>query len=326
MSNGNTLSRRHFLQITAVAGTVFVGGRWLTRLSQPSRALSRTRLLMGTLINLTVFSENEAQAEQAITATFAEMERLIALFNWRQPDSPLAQLNQTGTLGQPPAELVDLLQQANSISELSGGAFDVTVLPLLTAVRQGTNLMAAHALVDYHQLHISSSEIRLGKGRQITLDGIAKGRVVDGATAVLQAHGFENILVEAGGDLVAQGMRSEGQPWRVGITNPRQTNEALRVLSLSGQAAATSGDYQHSFTQDFSSHHIIDPRTGASPSELASVTVLAPTAAAADALSTAVMVLGSKAGLALVNQLPDVAALLVTKEMNVIHSVNFPAV
>ena len=324
--SSNTLSRRHFLQITAVAGTVFAGGRWLTRLNQPPRPLSQTRLLMGTLINLTVVSEDEAQAQQAIAATFAEMERLIAFFNWRQPDSPLAQLNQTGTLQQPPAELTDLLQQANSISQLSGGAFDVTVLPLLTAVREGKDLAPAHALVDYRQLQITSSKIRLGKGRQITLDGIAKGRVVDGATAVLQAHGFENILVEAGGDLVAKGTRTSDQAWRVGITHPRQTGEALGVLSLSGQAAATSGDYQHSFRQDFASHHIIDPRQGVSPAELARVTVLAPTATLADALSTAVMVLGAQAGIQLIDQLPDTAALVVTKQMEIVRSASFPAV
>jgi thiamine biosynthesis lipoprotein len=326
MQTPSTISRRHFLQITAVASTVFLGGRWVQRLAQKTTTLHQTRLLMGTLINLTLVTDDAEQGELAIAATFAEMERLIALFNWRQPDSPLAVLNRTGTLAQPPAELVTLLQAANRYSALSDGAFDVTILPLLTAVQSGADIAQPRQLVDYRRLHVSADEIQLEPGMQVTLDSIAKGRVVDGATAVLQAHGYNNVLVEAGGDLVAHGSRADGQPWRLGITHPRQSDSPLNVLQLTGQAAATSGDYQHSFSQDFSSHHIVDPRSGASPSELACVTVLAPTAAAADALSTAVMVLGSQAGLALIDQLPDTAALLVTKEMNVIHSINFPMV
>ncbi len=326
MQNSSTMSRRHFLQITAVAGTVFLGGRWAQRLAQKTTTLRQTRLLMGTLINLTLVTDDVQQGEQAIAATFAEMDRLITFFNWRAPDSPLAILNQIGTLAQPPAELVNLLQEANQYSALSNGAFDVTILPLLTAVQAGADGEQSRQLVNYRGLHVATDEIRLEPNMQVTLDSIAKGRVVDGATAVLQAHGYHNVLVEAGGDLLAQGSRADGQPWRLGITHPRQTDSPLNILQLSGQAAATSGDYQHSFSQDFSSHHIIDPRTGASPGELASVTVLAPTAAAADALSTAVMVLGSQAGMALIDQLPSVAALLVNKEMELITSANFPAV
>ncbi len=320
-----TLSRRHFLQITAVASTVFLGGRWVQRLAQQTTAVHETRLLMGTIINLTLVGEDTAQSQQALAATFAEMERLIAFFNWRQPGSALATLNQSGQLANPAPELVELLQDAVYFSRLSDGAFDVTIQPLLEAIRTGTDTSAPRQLVDYRQLHVSASEIRLAPGMQITLAGMAKGRVVDGATAVLQTHGFSNVLVEAGGDLVANGRRADGQTWRLGITHPRQPESTLKVLPVTGQAVATSGDYQHRFSQDFSRHHIVDPRTGDSPTELASVTVLAPTAAVADALSTAVMVLGSQAGLALIDQLPGTAALLVTKEMQLKRSAHFPA-
>lgn len=321
-----TLSRRHFLQITAVASTVFLGGRWVQRLVKQPTAVHQTRLLMGTLVNLTLVGDDTAHSQQALAATFAEMERLIALFNWRQPGSPLATLNQSGQLANPAPELVELLQDAVYFSRLSDGAFDITIQPLLEASRTGTDTSAARQLVDYRQLHISPEQISLAPGMQLTLDGIAKGRVVDGATAVLQAHGFSSVLVEAGGDLVAGGQRADGQSWRLGITHPRQPESTLQVLPVTGQAVATSGDYQHSFSQDFSHHHIVDPRTGESPGELASVTVLAPTAAAADALSTAVMVLGSTAGLALIDQLPGTAALVVTKEMQLKRSAHFPAV
>ena len=323
--SSSTLSRRHFLQITAVAGTVFLSGRWLQNQSHTPTRLSETRLLMGTFISLTVMASDKIEGKQAIDATFAEMERLIALFNWRQADSPLARLNQTGSLLQPPAELVNVLQQARAYSDLTNGAFDVTVQPLLVATRDRT-AMPPSQLVNFRDLRITPEQIRLAPGMQVTLDGIAQGRVIDGGPAVLGAQGVENILVEAGGDLVAQGTRDGGEPWRVGITHPRQTDQTLSTLVLSSQAAATSGDYQHAFSQDFMSHHIIDPRSGTSPTELASVTVLAPTAMAADALSTAVMVLGADAGLTLVDQLPQTAALVISKEMEIRHSANFPTV
>lgn len=325
------ISRRRFLQITAVAAAV--SGAALARgrlpFGRPPASLSETRLLMGTLVNLTLVGGDEANGRSALHATFTEMERLIALFDHRRPEAPLARLNQTGQLTNPPAELVDILTLAAQYSALTGGAFDVSVKPLLDAYQAGQpDAPAARRLVDYRQIQVSAGEIRLGQpGMALTLDGIGKGWVVDGGTAVLQAHGFPNILVEAGGDLMALGGRADGRPWRVGLNHPRQANgDPLTTLALSQQAAATSGDYQHSFTQDFRQHHILDPRTGLSPTDLASATVLAPTAADADALSTALLVLGSADGLALLARLPHVEALVVTKEMEIRQTAGFPRI
>jgi thiamine biosynthesis lipoprotein len=324
------LSRRRFLQIiaatTAVSGAYLVGKR--PSFGRQFTAFNETRVLMGTVVNLAVIGDDATAARQTIADTLAEMERLIALFDHRQPHSPLARLNQTGQLADPPAELTAIIQQAQQYGDLTGGAFDISVKPLLDAHRAGLPIDAYLAVVDYRQIETSAAQIRLGQpGMALTLDGIAKGRVVDGATAVLQARGFQNILVEAGGDLMGLGMRPDGAPWRVGLAHPRATTDGalLRVLPLAAQAAATSGDYQHSFSQDFRQHHIVNPRTGYSPSELASVTVLAPSAADADALSTAVMVLGGEAGLALAARLPHVEALVVTKALEVRQTAGFPA-
>lgn len=319
------LTRRHFLQITAAAtGTVLLGR--YAAFPKPFTTLNETRTLMGTVINLAVTGPDSHATQEAIQATFAEMERLIALFDQRRPQSPLALLNRTGHLADPPAELVELVQRAQRYSDLSGGAFDISVQPLVDAYESGQDAAAVKPLVNYQNIQIGIDALTLSQpGMTLTLDGIAKGRVVDGATTVLQSFGFHNILVEAGGDLIGLGTRSDGTPWRVGIDNPRATgSNVLRVLPISRHAVATSGDYRHSFSQDFRHHHIIDPRTGLSPTDLASVTVIAPSATDADALSTTAMVLGVEAGLALLNRLPHVEGLLITKTMEIRQTAGFP--
>lgn len=324
-----SLSRRRFLQITAATAAVsglYLAGRRLP-FGPRVTTVSQTRLLMGTVVNLALISADIMAANRVVDSVFTEMERLIGLFDHRRPQSPLARLNQSGMLAAPPVELVEIVMQAQQYSRLTGGAFDISVKPLLDAYRAGQpDAAAQRQLVDYRQIEVDHQRISLGRpGMALTLDGIAKGRVVDGAVALLQTHGFHNILVEAGGDLMAWGTRADGAPWRVGIHHPRRLDgNILRRLPVSRQAVATSGDYQHSFSHDYSRHHIIDPRSGLSPAELASVTIVAPSATDADALSTAVMVLGSDAGLALATRLPHVEALVITKEMAVRQTASFP--
>jgi FAD:protein FMN transferase len=309
------ISRRRFLQITAAAGTLLAGGRLASR--RAAHTIRETRTLMGTVINLAVVTADAGAGRDAVARTFAEMARLIALFDYRQPQTPLARLNATGRLVGPPAELVELLALAHSYSELTGGAFDVTVKPLLDG---------REAPVDYRQLTVAGDEIRLQQpGMAVTLDGIAKGRVVDGAVAVLNSLGFDSVLVEAGGDLFGGGARADGSAWRVGVTHPRLVSGPMVArFTVAGRAVATSGDYQHHFAPDFSAHHIFDPHSRRSPGELASATVLAPSATDADALSTACLVLGKEAGLALLERLPNVAGLLITKGMEQVATANFP--
>lgn len=253
---------------------------------------------------------------------------LVASFDHRQPTSAVATLNRSGHLTAAPDALVAVLKHAIALSELTAGAFDVTVKPLLDARRAGaTDLSAWRSLVDYRQIEIDGDHVRLGlRGAAITLDGIAKGRVIDAGVETLHKLGLDQVLVEAGGDLRTLGRRADDTPWRVGIAHPRRAAQGalLSVLPIAAQAVATSGDYMDSFAPDFSEHHILDPHSGRSPVDLASATVLAATAMEADALGTALMVLGSQAGLALAERLPGVEAVLVTKGLRVFATSGAP--
>jgi thiamine biosynthesis lipoprotein len=323
------VGRREFLQITAIAGALLVGGAvWRLGLKPEPVVVKETRSLMGTVINLTVVTDDPQSGQAALEAIFGEMRRLVNIFDHRRNDSDLTRLNRTGHLQSPPAELVLVLDQAKEFGDLTDGAFDVSVKPLLSAIQNGTlDWGEAQALVDYRRIAVATDAVRLEPGMALTLDGIAKGYVVDAAVEDLHEHGYENVLVEAGGDLVGNGRSADGTPWRVGVILPRasQLPQLLATLSVTSQAVATSGDYMNSFTADFSRHHIIDPRTGSSPPESASVTVLAPNAAMADALSTGLMVMGPEEGLALVNRLPGVEALFVSKELQTRQSAGFPS-
>lgn len=326
-------SRRDFLRIIAFSGLSLGLGSLLGRRFLQSKQLahvSETRALMGTIVNVTLVTENEKQGQTVLQAMFQEMERLINIFDHRQPSSPLAIVNRVGRLDPAPRELVSLLELALNYGHITNGAFDVTIKPVLAAYQAGRQPTEdEQLLVDYRRVQISGERISLDvPGAAITLDGIAKGRIVDGALAVLQAHGFTNTLVEAGGDLAVEGARSDGQSWRIGLTHPRAAQESdyVTILPLSDhRSAATSGDYVHKFTTDYRLHHIIDPRTGVSPPDLATATILAPTAADADALSTALMVLGPASGLSLAERLPHVEALIMTKNLTIQRTSGFPA-
>jgi thiamine biosynthesis lipoprotein len=325
------INRRAFLKITAAMGGLALGGILLTNLTKESQLkLRQTRFLMGTLITLTILTPDKEAGENAIADTFAELERLIAIFDHRHQAGPVAQLNRENVLKNPPFELCSLIELALETSRRSYGAFDISVKPLLDAAISGLPLQdSLRNLVNYSYIHSGAERIYLEReGMSITLDGIAKGRVVDGGVAVLRHLGFEHVLVEAGGDLYAGRVRIGEEPWKIGVANPRAegVNNLIGAFTAQEQGVATSGDYLYHFSNDYTSHHIIDPRTGLSPQELCSVTVLAPNATFADAFSTTLMVMGIEAGLAFVNSISGVEALLISRSLERYPSQGFPEI
>lgn len=326
--NTSKISRRDFIKIAAIAGGILTAGDFFRHMPIARYSIVQdSRLLMGTIINITLVAQTQTEGKDAIDSTYREMNRLIKIFDFRNSECELGCLNKEGSLNQASPELIDMFRKAAHIGDISQGAFDITVQPILEAYRSGEAITAIKpGLVDYHNVKIQGTKIEyLHPGMRATLDGIAKGRIVDAGGNMLRSLGYGNLLVEAGGDLVALGQDVMGNPWKIGITNPRPTNgqEWLDTLYVRDRAVATSGDYRDSFTSDHTLNHIIDPRTGISPLELCSATVIADTLSEADALATTLMVLGANKGLALIESLPDTEAMVVTKDLNTFRTSGF---
>jgi FAD:protein FMN transferase len=171
----------------------------------------------------------------------------------------------------------------------------------------------ALANVGYERVHVDSerSTVELPSGTLLGLGGIAKGYGVDRAIEVLRKHGIEHAIVKAGGDMKLLG-RDRGRPWEIAIKHPRDRERALAVLEVSNVCIATSGDYERFFEYEGRRyHHILDPRTGRPSEGCIAATVLASNAEYADALATALCVLGPTEGLALIERLPRVEAIVV---------------
>jgi thiamine biosynthesis lipoprotein len=323
-----TVSRRQFLRIVAAAGIAGWTLHW-GWLREETR-VTETRLLMGTIVNLTIVGEDQDTVRAAVRAALDRMANLESILSHYVPQSQLSRLNRDGKLASADDSLLELVKQARALSALADGAYDVTIKPLVDlyqayhtrhALPDESAIRKTLEYVDYRQIQIEGNGISFGRpGMQITLDSIAKGYIVDAGVAALKQFGFANVLVEAGGDLRADGQGAAG-PWRIGVQSPRPEQLQLDTrFNLCDRAMATSGDYQQFFVSDFTQHHILDPRQGRSPSEFASATVIAPTTALADALATTLMVLGSRDGLALLKQMPDCHAYLITKDLQVIQS------
>lgn len=332
------LSRRQFIRMTAIAGLVTASGGLLFNLARSgprAERIQETRMLLGSIAHLTVISADRDRARSAVVAAFDRMAALEDVFSRFRPHSQLSLLNTAGSLSDPHPELKTVLTKAVWYGDLTGGAFDVTIEPVLRRYRQsavaGTlpnqeQIAAARQLVDYRQIEIADDMIRLNwPGMAITLDGIAKGYIIDAGVAVLREFGFEQVLVELGGDLQTYG-NAATHPWQVTIQQPTGMVSGPPIIAqLVRRAMATSGDYQYTFTPDRRLNHILDPHTGVSPDELSSATVVAPTACDADALATSLMVMGADAGLAMITVQPDAEALVISKSGVVRRSVHFPA-
>lgn len=281
------------------------------------------RDIMGTRITVEFWIEPGMNAPRCGDAVMAEMRRIDAAMSPFRDDSELSRVNREAADRPVPvsAELFDLLERARQISVLSGGAFDVTFASVgylydYRQRRQPSEKEISRRLdrIDYRLIELDpqARTVRFAKpGVRIDLGGIAKGHAVDRGIRILRDCGVRSGLVTAGGDSRILGDRHR-RPWMIGIRDPRQRDHVVVALPLSDTAVSTSGDYERFFIANGERvHHIIHPGTGRSARGVRSATVLGPDATTTDALSTTVFVLGTQRGLALIDRLPGIDAVLI---------------
>lgn len=296
--------------------------------------------IMGTSVRVELWSENSHQAHAAIAAVMAEMHHVDALMSPLKKDSELALINREAT--KEPVilskELFQLIQQAQAVSNLTHGVFDISFASVgyLYDYRKGIHPSATEIrqhlpAIDYRAIKLDSKTRSLFfslPGMRIDLGGIAKGYAVDQAIHLLQQRGIRHALVSAGGDSHLLGDR-RGRPWIIGIRNPRDTARTLEeearsspvVLPLSDIAISTSGDYERYFIRKgVRYHHIINTKTGRSARASESATVIGPNTTMTDALSTSVFILGPSKGIALINHLPGFDAVVIDAKGRLFYS------
>jgi thiamine biosynthesis lipoprotein len=292
----------------------------------------REETVMGTRIYVEAWHDNPVQGELALDAVMENMRRIDRVMSHYRPDSQLSQINIHGADGPVPVdpELFDLIRTSIHFSEISEGAFDITYASVGYLYDYARHLRptekeiaAALPGVDYRHLVLDEARHAVGFakiGMRIDLGGIAKGYACDRGVEILQRYGIKNAIVTAGGDSRLLGDR-RGRPWVVGIRHPDDKNRVVLSMPLSDVGISTSGDYERYFDEGgVRYHHIIDPKTGHSPTGVRSVTIIGPTATDTEGWSKTVFIKGPVDGLRLIEQHPGMDAVVVDKDGKVWYS------
>lgn len=301
----------------------------------PDKEYKRTYKLMDTVFSVTLYAGSTKEADKAFSEAYKRLKNIESGLNIFDPDSGISKLNKDKMLASPSEDLKITLKKSLFFSEKSGGAFDITVQPVLDLYKESFSKKKAPPAtreikdvleqVDYRKIKISPGKITIGSNQRITLGGIAKGYAVEEAIKVLKNTNIKSALVDAGGNIRVLGKKPKG-PWKVALRNPRDENEFITIIPMINNAVSTSGDYERYFNDDKTFHHIVDPRTGYSATELISVTIVTDNAFDADGLSTSVFVLGREKGMELIDSLDGVEGLLITRDKEIFKTPGFKEV
>jgi thiamine biosynthesis lipoprotein len=316
--------------------SIFIIGLLTGCRTRPDAALQRYEFQqphMGTMFSITLYAPDEMKAREASDAAFTKVSDLDRTMSDYDPESELMQLCRK-PFGQPvrvSAELFDVLQKSQRVADLSGGAFDVTVGPVVRLWRRARRtgempdaemLARARAAVGWKKLKLNARDQTVTltvTNMQLDLGGVAKGYAADAALAVSKSHGISRALVAASGD-IAVGDAPPGQSgWRVSVgalgSDPASKAPVAHTLLLENAAVSTSGDAEQFVVIEGKRYsHIVDPRTGIGLTERLQVTIVSRRATETDAFATAVSVLGAETGLRVVDSQSGLAALLLVKQ------------
>lgn len=289
---------------------------------------------MGTVITHMVFGK---RAQEALAAAEAETVRLELLLSRFLPGSDIRSLNDMAGRGpvKVSEETLEVLSCALDYSRITGGAFDVTVGPLVTLwnVLKRTTIPPSESEIKSVLPLVGSTGLVLNdpiesaaldkKDQSVDLGGIGKGYAADKVIGIFKNLGITSAYTNFGGNVATIGTKPDGSLWRVGIQHPRRTNGLIGTVSVAGKSVVTSGDYQRCFTAKDGKqyHHILDPRTGyPAESSLIGVSIVADSSMEADALSTAMFVMGMEKGTQILKAFPGAEAILISADMSVYHT------
>jgi len=298
------------------------------------KLIKQTRMMMGTFAEVSIYSHDEKTAGKAIEGALDEMERMDRIMSNYKNDSELSKVNKKAAKSPVPCntELLDVIEQSQYYSELSGGAFDITVSPIVALwgffrekghVPPDKEIEKLLPAVSYKNIVVKKNAETKKSGTvffkdiktQIDLGAIGKGYAVDKALEIIKKCGVDNGCINLGGNIYVLGTPPGKNAWKIGVQHPRNSGEILGYLELKNEATATSGDYERFFEFNGKRYsHIINPQTGRPVSGTIATTIVAPTGTEVDALSTSVFVLGHEKGMELIKRIPNAEAMIAYEE------------
>ncbi|MCI0497980.1 MAG: FAD:protein FMN transferase [Thermoplasmata archaeon] len=311
------------------------------RYVEPTGTFSETRTLMGTYVTIKVHGK-QTVAEDHIDAAFGRIAEIEAVASRHREGSELSRLNRDGRIDAPSPTMLDLVRLSLEFGRITGGAFDVTVMPViglwsydpdaelqmweLNETEQKSRIDAVLPLIGYDMVDVAPDGSYIAFEREdmsMTLDGIAKGYAVDQAIALLRERGVENALVNAGGDLAVLGTRSDGKPWHIVLEDPTDPDEWYASVDLVNASIAGSGNYRRFYDPEEKVGHILDPATGWDVERSWSSHIIADNCTWADALATGTFVMGAEDGIALLNSLRGVEGIIMAAGGDVTASAGY---
>ncbi|MEX2514440.1 MAG: FAD:protein FMN transferase [Cyclobacteriaceae bacterium] len=302
------------------------------QITYAQQVFHRTTLLMGSRFDLTVVGNNEEEANAFLDTAIVEITRIERLISSWDPNSQTSAINANAGIKpiKVEKELFDMIGRAIALSELTDGAFDISYasmdriwkfdgsmkkLPSAEVVKKSVEKVGFEKIIlnpDEQTVFLSQKGMKIGFG------AIGKGYAADKAKQLLMSKGVIAGIINASGDMNTWGKQPDGKDWMVAITNPMNKDIAFAELPLKQGAVVTSGDYEKFVLFDKVRYtHIINPQTGYPATGIISVTVFAQSAELADALATSIFVMGKDVGLDRIDQLPNIACIIIDDQGNI---------
>jgi FAD:protein FMN transferase len=309
-------------------------------LVQAKTIFKRVLKLMGNRFEISVVEGNDniQFAESCIDLAVAEIKRIENLLTTYNDNSQTNQANLAAGIHpvKVDREVFDLIQRSLRISDITQGAFDISYGSIdkrlwnfdknMTALPDAQTAKKMVRLINYRNIILDAAQCTVflkEKGMRIGFGGIGKGYAAEKAKFVLQQSGIKHGIVNAAGDLVTWGLQPDGNPWTIGIASPDASHHPFSYLNITDAAIATSGNYEKFIEIDGRRYsHTIDPKTGLPVEGIKSVTIISSNAEIADAMATPVMIMGIEVGLDMINQMKNIACIIIDEKDNIYTSKN----